>query len=68
MRDEIAISFPGPFSWFGASDAPAVYGADEVRQCGIYLWTVRLALGYVTAAQIASEFGVQDSTVYSWAP
>ena len=31
-----------------ALDAPAVYGADEVRQCGIYLWAVPLAEGYLT--------------------
>jgi hypothetical protein len=47
MPDEIVILFVGPFSWFGASDAPAVYGADEVRQCGIYLWTVPLLEGYL---------------------
>ena len=47
MSDEIAISFAGPFSWFGASNAPAVYRADEVRQCGIYLWTVHLPQGYL---------------------
>jgi hypothetical protein len=47
MPDEIAISFAGPFSWFGASDASAVYAAEEVQRCGIYLWTVPLAEGHL---------------------
>src|SRR5580704_5607577 len=45
MPNEIATSFAGPFSWFGASDASVVYCPDAVRQCGIYLWTVPLTLG-----------------------
>src|SRR5260221_2178337 len=61
MPNEIAISFAGPFSWFGASDAPPVYGADEVQQCGIYLWTVPLPEGYLTyyVGETGSSFDVR---------
>ena len=38
--DEIIISFVGPFSWFGAPEAPCVYDAEEAHKPGLYLWTV----------------------------
>ena len=38
--DEIIVSFVGPFSWFGAPDAPCVYYAEEAHEPGVYLWTV----------------------------
>jgi hypothetical protein len=45
--DEITISFTGPFSWAGASDAPCIHDTDAVRKAGIYLWTVPLPEGHL---------------------
>ncbi len=47
MPDEIAVSFFGPFSWYGTPDAPCVYDTDEARNFGIYLWTVPLPDGHL---------------------
>jgi len=47
MPDGVAVSFAGPFSWPGTSDAPSVFDADEARQPGIYLWTVPVRDGHL---------------------
>jgi len=43
----LRVSFVGPYSWPGASDAPSLFDADIRREAGIYLWTVRLPDGFL---------------------
>ena len=45
--EEMVVSFSGPFSWPGTSDAPSVFDAEVRRLPGIYLWTVSLAEGHL---------------------
>lgn len=42
MAETVTVSFAGPFSWPGTSEAPSVFDVEERRQPGIYLWTVPL--------------------------
>ncbi|MEI7902674.1 MAG: hypothetical protein WCK89_20680 [bacterium] len=46
-RYGVIVSFMGPFSWPGISDAPSIFDAEEGRQSGIYLWTVPLREGHL---------------------
>jgi hypothetical protein len=47
MSDGVTVSFAGPFSWPGTSDAPSVFDVEERREPGIYLWTVPLRAGHL---------------------
>lgn len=47
MPEEMTVSFAGPFSWSGTSDAPSLFDAEERRGSGVYLWTVALPEGHL---------------------
>ncbi|MCX5977669.1 MAG: hypothetical protein NTV33_12840 [Coprothermobacterota bacterium] len=47
MSKRVTVSFVGPFSWPGTSDAPSVFDGEEGRASGVYLWTVPLQEGYL---------------------